>query len=156
MKLVYDPDPGNTPPEEYDFEPSKLMSAEAEAIEDLKGVKWDSFEEFGQLFLKGNSKAHRAALWIMKYRKDRSVRFEDLSYPLEALRITFTGEESRKFIESIRENPDLDEDQKNYLIKTLDLSVYEGQMKDGTDLKKASPNSETGDTKSVPPDSVPD
>jgi hypothetical protein len=133
MKLIYKPD-DDKPAQVYDFEPSKLLSAEAEAIEDLK-ARWDTFEEFGQLFLKGNAKAHRAALWVMMRRVNPAVRFEDLNYPLAALRITFSDEESEKFIESIRKNPDLDKAQQDYLIQTLDLEIYEGEMSDGTDLK---------------------
>lgn len=154
MKLVFKQD--GKPTETYDFEPMKLLSVEAEAIEDLPGAKWDTFEEFGQMFLKGNSRAHRAALWICKRRLDPALRFQDLSYELGALRITFTDDEAARFIASIRENPDLDEQQKNYLIEILDLSVYEGEMSAGTDLKDQSPNSETGDTKSVTEDSLPD
>lgn len=150
MKLIYTPDP-EKPSQTYDFEPSKLLSAEAEAIEDLK-ARWDTFEEFGQLFLKGNAKAHRAALWVMMRRVNPAVRFEDLNYPLEALRITFTDDEANRFIESIRSNPDLDEAQKDYLIQTLDLDMYEGQMSEGTDLKDPSQNSEADDSKSATKD----
>jgi hypothetical protein len=153
VKLIYRPEDG--PAEEYDFEPAKLMSAEAEAVEDLKGAPWDSFEEFGALFLKGNARAHRAALWVMKRRKEPGLDFADLSYPLGALKITFTDDESARFVESIRANPDLDDTQKDYLIKTLDLAVYEGQMKDGTDLKDPSPSSAADGSTSAPLDSVP-
>lgn len=152
MKLVYTPTDGE--PEEYDFEPSKLLSAEAESIEDLRGARWDSFEEFGQLFLKGNAKAHRAALWIMKRRKNPALKFEDLSYPLNALAISFSDEEASKFIESIRNNPDLDEDQKHYLLEALHLGIHEGELKDGTDLKGPSKSSETDGSTSVQPDSA--
>jgi hypothetical protein len=154
MKLVYRID--GQPDEKYDFEPSRLMTAEAEAIEDLKNVKWESFEEFGQLFLKGNAKAHRAALWICKKRLDPTLKFADLVYPLGALQITFSDEEASKFIRSIRENPDLDEDQKAYLIGVLDLSVYEGEMADVTDIKELSGSSDPDSSKSVTPDSLPD
>lgn len=154
MKLVYKPDEDTT--ELYDFEPSRLMSVEAELIEDIKGAKWESFEEFGQLFLKGNAKAHRAALWICKKRTDPTLKFTDLTYPLGALQITFSEEEAQKFIQSINENPDLDEDQKTYLIGVLDLSIYEGELADGTSLKDQSPSSEAGDSTSVTPDSPQD
>lgn len=153
MKLTFTPPDG--PVEEYDFIPGKLLSVEAEAIEDLKGARWDSFEEFGQLFLKGNAKAHRAALWIMKRRVEPGLRFEDLTFEIGALRMSFTDEEARKFEESIRANPDLDEEQKNYLVSTLDLATHDGELRDGTDLKDESPTSGPDDSPSATPDSPP-
>lgn len=135
--------------ERFSFEPTKLLSVEAEAIEDIKGAKWDSFEEFGQLFLKGNAKAQRAALWICKRRLDPSVKFDDVKFEMGQLRITFTSDEAGRFIDAINNNPDLDVEQKRYLIEIMSLAQYEGQMSDGTDLKDLSPNSETGDTKSA-------
>lgn len=154
MKLVFSEK--GKPDRVFNFEPTKLLSAEAEAIEDIRGAKWETFEEFGQLFLKGNAKAHRAALWICMRRENPALRFEELAYEVGDLRITFSDDEASRFIASIQENPDLDEDQKQYLLEILDLSVHEGEFKDGTDLKEPSPNSENGDTKSVTEDSLPD
>jgi hypothetical protein len=153
MKLVYTLDDGSI--EEYDFEPGRLMSSEADAIEDLKQAKWDTFEEFGQMFLKGSTRAHKAALWIMKRRNDPTIKFTDLDYPLTALKVSLTDAEKGRFRDSIESNPNMDAEQKEWLLNSLDLDTHAGELKDGTDLKDPSPNSGTGDSTSALPDSAP-
>jgi hypothetical protein len=153
MKLVFTPSDG--PREEYDFIPGKLLTSEAEAIEDLRGARWDTFEEFGRLFLSGNARARRAALWVMKRRREPLLEFDSMEFPLDQLSITFSDDEAARYEQSIRENPMLDEEEKEMLIKTLDLSTHNGELKDGTDLKDPSPSSGADASTSARPVSRP-
>jgi hypothetical protein len=154
MKLVYEPPDADRL--EFDFEPAKLMSVEAEAIEDLPQGKWETFEEFGQMFLKGSARAHKAALWIMMRRSQPGLKFTDLNYPLSALRITLTDDESARFLKSIQDNPNMDDDQKKFLVDSLNLNqTYQGDEGISPDLKDPSENSEAGDSRFVVRDSLP-
>ena len=149
MRLIFRPE--NSPPIVYSFVPGNLMSDEAEAIEELPNTPWNTFEEFGQMFLQGNQKAHRAALWICMKAENPNLEFSSIRYPLHALKITFEKIEAQRFHDSIRANPDLTDAQKDYLISTLDLEIYEGPdgMAAGTNLKDQSPNSGDDDSRSV-------
>lgn len=155
MKMIFDPPDGDRL--EIDFEPAKLMSVEAEAIEDLPQGKWETFEEFGQMFLKGSARAHKAALWILMRRTNPGLKFTDLNYPLSALRISLTDDEMARFRKSITENPNMDEDQKKFLLDSLSIKQqYEGEEGLSKDLKDPSQNSDDGDSRFVTRDSLPD
>jgi len=64
---------------EWLFEPGELASAEAEEIELVGGVSWETYGEFQALLAKRQRKAIRAAYWICLRRTDPMLQFDDVS-----------------------------------------------------------------------------
>jgi len=118
LRLIYTPENGEK--REFAFMPAKLMSAEAEAIEDAGGAAWESFEEFGQKFLRGNRRAYRAALWIMLRREQPTLRFADLSLRVDEIEVDFDAAETARLREQVLGDPDMDAEQRAHLLSILD------------------------------------
>jgi len=118
MRLIWTPNNGEK--REFSFQPAKLVSAEAEAIEDAGGPAWDSFEEFGQKFLKGNRRAYRAALWVMLRREQPALRFTDLSLRVDEVEVDFDAAETARLREQIFADPDMDAEQRAHLLAIID------------------------------------
>lgn len=95
MILVYHPE-GNEEVTRWVYNPRKLMSPEREAIERITGF---DFAEFTQKVVKGNSKARRALLWIMLKREHPTLKYEDVDFAWDELRL----EHSRQELELMRE-----------------------------------------------------
>jgi hypothetical protein len=117
MIITYTPDEGS--PEEYDFNPGKLMSPEAEAIESVGDYAWDSFETFGAMFFKGNVRARRAALWIMKKRKNPRLKFDEVSFRANQVDVDYSPAERKLLLEAMLQDPDLDPEQKANITQEL-------------------------------------
>lgn len=75
-KLIYAPEDGEQ--REWEFDPTKLMSVEAEAIEEVGGTQWDTYGAFLDKLNRGGAKAWRAALWIMLRRENPTLQFSHL------------------------------------------------------------------------------
>ena len=93
----------------FTFKPNKLMSVEAEAIEDA--TDW-TFTEFGEKFLKGSMKAKRAALWVLLKREFPALKFRDLSFSPEEIEVDFDEDEAAAIREALADDPDVDEEQR--------------------------------------------
>jgi len=109
MIIYYTPEDG--PPREFEFLPSRLISPEAEAIEKVgRGGDWDTFEEFGQKFLKGSIRAYRAALWVMLKRENPTLRFSDLVFRVGEVSVDYSKTELIKIREALEKEDDEDTD----------------------------------------------
>jgi hypothetical protein len=75
-KLIYEPEDGDR--QEWDFDPVRLMSFDAEAIEEVGGTQWATYGEFIDKLQRGSAKAWRAALWIQLRRSDPTLKFPNL------------------------------------------------------------------------------
>ena len=126
MILIYSPSDGER--REFQWNPGKLLSPEAEAIEDVGGRTWDSFQEFGAKFMKNNIKALRAALWIMLKRENPRLKFDDVTVAVDEIDFTFDDQEMSKIREAL-ETENIDEDQKIELISRLDNAMGEDALK---------------------------
>lgn len=118
MRLIYTPEDGEK--REFTFRPRQLMSPEAEALEDVGGDAWDSFDEFGMKFLKGNRRAYRAALWLMLKREEPTLRFRDLVVRVDEIEVEFEDDESAQLREAIAAEPNIDDDQRDALLEVMD------------------------------------
>lgn len=114
MKLTLTQDDGSL--QEYDFQPTRLMSPEAEAIEDAGGPAWTTFEQFGRKFMSGSQRAYRVALWVCMKRAQPGIRLSDVSFRVDQLTVAYSDEETRRIREAIEADPDLDEDQRDNLL----------------------------------------
>jgi hypothetical protein len=87
MKIFYAPDDGD--PQAWDFDPARMLTSEAEAIETVTEM---TYLEFGEALSKGSMKAFRALVWIMRKRhEDATLRYRDVDFPIGAL--TFENDE---------------------------------------------------------------
>ena len=82
MFLTYRPAEGDE--QKWTFKPGKLSSKEAEAIEKRTG--W-TFEEFGQQLLKGSTLARRALLWTFQRRTHHTIKFEDIDFLMDEVKL---------------------------------------------------------------------
>lgn len=75
-KLIYAPEDGER--QQFDFDPIRLISIDAEAIEEVGGPQWDTYGEFIDKLQRGSQKAWRAALWIMLRQQNPTLQFTHL------------------------------------------------------------------------------
>jgi len=115
MLITYTPADGDK--REWEFKPAKLISAEAEAIEDATG--W-TFDEFGEKFLGGSMKAKRAALWILLRRETPTLRFRELSITPEEVVVDLEPDEAERLRAAIEGDEDLDPRQRDAILGMLE------------------------------------
>lgn len=98
MRLVYAPE--GAEPQSWVFDPNKIMSPEAEAIERATG--W-TFAEFGQQFLKGSTTARHALLWIMLRRKTPGIKYDEVQFSMAEVDVVFDDDELRAIARGLAE-----------------------------------------------------
>lgn len=81
LRLTYTPE--GAPPETFDFDPDKVLSLEAEALENVGGEAWDSYADWLERIGTGNVRARRALLWVMLRRTNPELRFVDVVFRLD-------------------------------------------------------------------------
>lgn len=94
MFLAYTPEGGE--PQRWEFNPGKIRSDEAEAIERCTGWDW---AEFSVHVLNNSVLARRALLWTFLRRTHSVIRFEDVRFTLDEVELEFDAAE----LGSIRE-----------------------------------------------------
>jgi hypothetical protein len=85
MQLTYTPEGGDE--QTFDFHVDRLMSFEAEALEEAGGEQWETVHEWANKFDRGSMRAIRAALWIMLRRQQPALRFSDLVVRVDELKV---------------------------------------------------------------------
>jgi hypothetical protein len=115
--LIYTPASGER--QELSFKPAELWSPEAEAIEDVGGDAWDTFQQFGEKFIKGNRRAYRAALWIMLKRQDPKLKFAALTVRMDELTVDFDPDERTRIRAAVEDSDDISDDDRRLVLDTL-------------------------------------
>jgi len=117
MILRYD---DGTSVRDWNVHPGKLLSPEVEAIEDVGASGWDTFDEWGQKFMKGNRRAYRALLWILLKRENPTLKFNEVSFSPDSVTWDFDAGEKEKVIDAINAaGEELDEAQRHTLTEVL-------------------------------------
>jgi len=140
MILTYKPDDG--PPEEYEFIPGLLMNAEAEVIEAVGDYAWSSFEEFGAAFFRGNARARRVALWIMKKRKDPRLKLDQVIFRSNQVDVDYSPRERQLILEAMLADPDLEPAQREQIAKDMEedqVSETEEKLADAGIVREPDP-----------------
>jgi hypothetical protein len=89
MKIFYAPDDGDA--QAWDFDPMRMLTTEAEAIETVTGL---TYIQFGEALENGSMKAFRALVWIMRKRhEDPTLKYRDVDFPIGALTFEADDEE---------------------------------------------------------------
>ncbi|MGW1762754.1 hypothetical protein ACWCQL_01455 [Streptomyces sp. NPDC002073] len=89
MFLIYQPE-GQTEPTRWTYNPRKLMSIEREDIERRTGK---NFSEFTAAVLAGNSLCRRALLFTFLRRDHPKIRFEDVDFAWDELKLQYSRQE---------------------------------------------------------------
>lgn len=106
MYLEYKPE-GQDEPKRWKYDPKKLMSIEREDIERRTGR---NYSQFTTDVLQGNSLCRRALLFTFLRREHRKIKFEDVDFAWDELKLDYTlGEwqEMRKKVLETQHGDDL-------------------------------------------------
>lgn len=126
---------------QWSFEPLKLNSAEAEAIEALGGSAWTTYSEFGQLFQRGHLRAKRAALWAVRRRDEPGLQFAEIDVMPTEIEVAYSPDEMVAIRRNILDTPDMDPEQRDYL-----LTIFAGDDEPASDPKDDSANNSPSNT----------
>lgn len=97
MYLVYQPE-GQDEPTRWWYDPAKLMSVERETIEKLTG---EDFSDFTKKAMNGNSLCRRALLFVFLKRQHPTLKFADVDYAWDELKLEFSKPELRDIREKL-------------------------------------------------------
>lgn len=98
MKFTYTPE--GAEPRVFDYQPGKLLSPEAEKIEDLTG--W-SYAEFGQHLMTSSMKAFHALLYIFLKRSNPTLKYDQVIFSFDEVDIAYDQAEAHLMIRGLRE-----------------------------------------------------
>lgn len=105
---------------EYPFEPNRLMSPEAEAIERVTGV---TFAKWQELILEGSMLCTRAFLWVMLKRSEPTLKFDQVMLSMSEVGFRYTAEEKdqiREHLTAKAETEGLDDEERELLESVTD------------------------------------
>lgn len=88
MFLIYTPD--GEEEQRLLYKPRRMMSAEREVLERRTGR---DFSDFTTAVLSGNSLCRRALLWVLLKRTHPTLRFEDVDFAWDDLRLEYSKQE---------------------------------------------------------------
>jgi hypothetical protein len=98
LKVTYSPEDGDE--QVFDYNPNKLMSAEREALEKRTGKP---FSDFAMGVLRGDALCRRALLHVLLKRQHPTIRFEDVDFLWDELRVEMTVGEIDLAVARMRE-----------------------------------------------------
>jgi len=131
MYLVYQPE-GSEEPKRFKYNPKRLMSAEREMLE-RKTEK--NFSDFTQAVLSGNSVCRRALLYMFLKREHPGIKWDDVDFAWDELKLEYSKQELLKMREAISENTSGDE--RAATLSNLDTEI-ETAIDEGEEEGKAS------------------
>lgn len=100
MFLVYTPE-GQDEPKRWTYNPRKIMSAERENIERLTGKNWS---EFTKDVVQGSSLCRRVLLFTYLKREHPGVKFDDVDFAWDELKLEYTKGELIQIRETVAES----------------------------------------------------
>lgn len=111
MKFTYKPEGAD--PKVWEYRPNKLMNVEAEKIEDLTG--W-TYQEFGERFMSGSTKAYHALLYILLKRETPTLKYDQVQFAMDEIEVEFGEVEKAAMLDALREaeaSGQLDDDEES-------------------------------------------
>lgn len=98
MKFIYTPQ--GAEPITFDYKPGRLLSPEAEKIEELTG--W-TYMEFGEHLMSQSMKAFHALLYIFLKRSNPTLKYEQVVFAFDEVDIDYDDSEIGDMIEGLLE-----------------------------------------------------
>lgn len=136
MHITYKPEDGD--PQEWDFDPGRVRSSQAEMIERRFAGNWDTWAAGVQA---GNMKARRVLLWYLTSLQHPGLRFEDTpDFFADELVVEYSVKEITEVRERILK-ANLDEDRREMTLTALDIEMTKAMERESG--KAISPTSAT-------------
>lgn len=120
MYLVYEPEGGE--PQRFQYKPQKLMSAEREALERRSHL---DFADFTKGVLNGNAVCRRALLWVMLKREHPTMKYEDVDFAWDELRLEYSRQEYELMRDQLIEAGTADPEQIEQLNREIATAIDE-------------------------------
>lgn len=120
MYLVYKPDGGEE--QRFPYKPQKLMSAEREALERRSRM---DFADFTKGVLNGNAVCRRALLWVLLKREHPVLKYEDVDFSWDELRLEYSKQEYELMRDQIIEAGNADPEQIDALNREIATAIDE-------------------------------
>lgn len=114
MQFNYQPE-GTETPRTWEYDPHKLMSPEAEAIERLTDM---TFGEWQVAVQRDSIRALHALLFVLLRRDDKTLKYDQVQFSMSEVRFTFGVEERTRIRDGLRASKlagELDENGLQYL-----------------------------------------
>ncbi|MGW1000740.1 hypothetical protein [Streptomyces sp. NPDC002520] len=119
MYLVYSPE-GSDEPKRWKYNPRKVMSAERENIERITSRNWS---EFTKDVIQGSSLCRRALLYTYLKREHPTVKFDDVDFAWDELKLEYSKGELAEMREAVAESASGDE--RAAVLAKLDAEIAE-------------------------------
>ena len=150
MIIKYRDDKGEV--HDFPWRPAQFESEDSEALEEVGGRQWETFEEFADKFIRGSQRAYRAAVWLMLRKTNPSLRFQDVSIRPDQVAVVFDDAEQEAIRQVMMSDPELtDEDREALARNTANQYWGDGE----TPLGEPPVNSGENGSDSPTPDSLP-
>ena len=117
MFVIYQPE-GQDEPDRFLWKPKKLRATEREMLERRTAR---NFSQFTTDVLAGNGLCRRALLHMFLRRRHPGLRFEDVDFTWEELKVEYSRQEFEAMIEGIRER--LNGDELASALETLERQI---------------------------------
>lgn len=134
MLLIYTPEGADA--RRWTFQPEKLLSSEAEALEKVTGM---TYQEFGQALIKGSATARRALLWVYLKREDAPLRFNQIDVPVGVISLDYETHELVAIRDALEDDKSLTDDERAAAIDGIQ-ELIDAQA-DGEDEAPKAPES---------------
>jgi len=126
VRIVYTPAEGDV--QRYDFDPGKVNTMEAEAIEKATGLAWG---EFGDKIQKGSAIALRALLWILQRRVHPTLKLADVQFQMDQISAEMDPDELRAAYEATVNDPDMPADKRARQLEYLEAEMAKAGIEPG-------------------------
>jgi hypothetical protein len=120
LLLIYRPEGADE--RRWTFQPEKLLSSEAEAIEKSTGM---TYQEFGQALIKGSAAARRALLWVYLKREDAPLRFNQVDVPVGAISLDYEAHELVAIRDALKDDTTLTDEERDSAIAGIQELIDE-------------------------------
>lgn len=129
MFITYRPDGDPEQTQNWDFDPGRVRSVEAEMIEKRYGANWDQWRNDVRA---GSAKARRVLLWHLLRRAHHTLRFEDTpDFYMDELLVEHSVVELLELRDRLQK-VNLPESDREQMMTTLDIEITEAQAREMT------------------------
>lgn len=140
MLLIYRPE--GIDERQWPFQPDKLMSSEAEAIEKAMGM---TYSEFSADLVKGSARARRTLLWVYLKREEPTLRLTQVDPPVGSIGLEFEPHELAAMRTAIEKDSDMTDEDRAAVLKELDAQIGDADV-DGPKAPEKNDGSEPSPT----------
>lgn len=139
MIFTYHPE-GSDEPTSWTVDLGKLRVQEMIAIEKRSGLKYGT--EFKQAVMLGGAEARLALLWTLRRRKEHTLKFDDIDFSDEEVKLEMDTAEWEKLRQETVDNKKLSDSAREEQLRIIDLAASDAPEPPG----KSQTPTETSET----------